>query len=58
MDEFDRKQHARIRRERMLEEGLDLRTKWVPSGKDFKRQPKHRPRDWQDWEDLADEELD
>lgn len=58
MEEWERKQHARIRRERMLEEGLDLRTRRIPSGKQFKRSPKHRPRQWQDWERLADEELD
>lgn len=58
MDEWERKQHARIRRERMLEEGLDLRTRRVPSGKQFKRQTKHRPRHWQDWERLADEPSD
>ena len=57
MDEWERKQHARIRRERMLAEGLDLRTRRVPSANQFKRKPKHRPRSASDW--IAfDEELD
>ena len=55
MEEWERKQHARIRRERMLAEGLDLRTRRVESAKRFKRAPKHRPKQWQDWERLSDE---
>ena len=58
MEEWERKQHARIRRERMLEEGLDLRSRRIPSGKEFRRRPKHRPQDWEDWDRLADEPLD
>jgi hypothetical protein len=58
VDEWERKQHARIRRERLLEEGLDLRTRTVPSGRQFKRNLKHRPKDWQDWERLGDEPSD
>lgn len=58
MEEWERKQHARIRRERMLEEGLDLRSRRIPSGTQYRRGIKHRPKDWQDWEDLSDEPLD
>ena len=54
MDEWERKQHARIRRERALAERLDLRTRIVPSGKTFKRSPKYRPKDWHDWDALGD----
>lgn len=57
MDEWERKQHARIRRERMLEEGLDLRTRRIPSAGQYRRGIKHRPRTADDW--LAfDEESD
>ena len=54
MDEWERKVHARIRRERALAEGLDLHTRIVPSGRQFKRGAKHRPKDWRDWELLSD----
>jgi hypothetical protein len=57
MDEWERKQHARIRRERMLEEGLDLRTRRIPPGTQYRRGFKHRPRHASDWLAL-DEELD
>lgn len=57
MDEWERKQHARIRRERMLSEGLDLRTRRIQSATQYQRQMKHRPRTADGW--LAfDEELD
>ena len=57
IDEWERKQHARIRRERMLAEGVDLHTRVVPSGKMYRRGYKHRPKTASDW--LAfDEELD
>jgi hypothetical protein len=57
MDEWERKQHARIRRERMLAEGLDLRTRRIQSDVQYRRGFKHRPRSSDDW--LAfDEEVD
>lgn len=58
MEEWERKQHARIRRERMLAEGLDLRTRRIESEKHYKRRPKYRPVDWEDWERLSDEPSD
>lgn len=57
MDEWERKQHARIRRERMLAEGLDLRTRRIQSAHQYRRGYKHRPRTSDDWLAL-DEELD
>ena len=54
MEEWERKVHARIRRERALAEDVDLRSRIVPSGKQFKRAPKYRPRDWRDWDSLSD----
>lgn len=57
MDEWERKQHARIRRERTLAEGLDLRTRRIESATRYRRGYKHRPRSASDWLAL-DEELD
>ena len=57
MDQWELKQHARIRRERMLAEGLDLRTRRIPSGAQYRRGFKHRPRSASDWLAL-DEEID
>ena len=57
MDEWERKQHARIRRERALAEGLDLRTRRIESAARYRRGYKHRPRSASDWLAL-DEELD
>jgi hypothetical protein len=57
MDEWERKQHARIRRERMLADGLDLTTRRVRSAAQYRRGYKHRPTGPLDWLAL-DEELD
>ena len=57
IDEWERKQHARIRRERALAEGLDMRARRIESAKRYQRGHKHRPKTADDW--LAfDEELD
>ena len=57
IDEWERKQHARIRRERALVERLDMRARRIESAKRYQRGYKHRPKTADDW--LAfDEELD
>jgi len=57
IDEWERKQHARIRRERALAERLDMRARRIESAKRYQRGYKHRPKTADDW--LAfDEELD
>jgi hypothetical protein len=56
MDEWERKAQARARRARRLaaeREGMDLRSRRVPSGNDYVRGLKYRPRDVDDW-DLLD----
>jgi hypothetical protein len=55
MDEFDHKVHARARREkalRDLKDGVSWADRQVPSGLEYKRSIKHRPRTPYDWEEL------
>jgi hypothetical protein len=57
MEEWEYKQMAKARRAAQLRamwDGHDYRTRTVPSGKVYKRGPKHRPQNPYDWEELED----
>lgn len=55
MNEFDYKVHAMLRRQKKLldmKDGLDFADRVIPSGKEYRRTIKHRPRTAYDWEEL------
>lgn len=55
MNEFDHKVHAMLRRQKKLldmKDGLDFADRVIPSGKEYRRTIKHRPRTAYDWEEL------
>ena len=55
MSELDHKIHAKIRRERKLQDlkdGISFADRTIPSGQEYQRSFKHRPRTPYDWEEL------
>lgn len=53
--EYDRKVHARLRRQRKLQDmadGLSWGDRVIPSGAEYKRSLKHRPQTVEEWEEL------
>lgn len=58
MKDYEFKQHQRAIRARKIAamwDGHDYRTRIIPSEKLYKRQPKHRPQNPYDWEELEDQ---
>jgi hypothetical protein len=54
-NEFDRKVHARLRREKKLsdlKDGLFWGDRTIPSKAEYKRSLKHRPQTAEEWEEL------
>jgi hypothetical protein len=58
MDRAELKELARQRREKKLidmQDGLMFGDRIIPSGKEYRRNLKHKPRSAYDWEELEDE---